>query len=214
MKPPRFSLQKNPKFEGKKKKPHKSQACFRAPLWVENTQLEPRPLCSPFSIPLCPPTSTKMNPESTQNSRLVWAAAGCPVAPAAVFVLVSGQAEPGPRTLRWDSRRAARTPAASRHALGEDEVRDVVLGKATGNGENSRKCSNPVFLGESSSAASPDGRGTDVTEATGKLEELGWIHTAGMWLCSRRAGDARPLAAGTTRARALPKLPAACSRRS
>lgn len=47
----------------------------------------------------------------------------------------------------WDSRRAARAPAASRHIPGEDEVRGVVLGKATGNRENSKKCSNPAFSG-------------------------------------------------------------------
>lgn len=138
MKPPHFSQRNNSKIweERKKKyikkKPHNTKS---VPLLLSGLKIpcSSQNHCSPFNLfNLCPPTSTKTSRGFTQNSLFS-------VIPAAVFVLV-------PREGRV--RFPTGAPAASRHIPGEDEVRDVVLGKATGNRENSRKCSNPAFLGE------------------------------------------------------------------
>lgn len=175
-KPPHFSLQKTPKFGGKKKKkkePHNYE-CFSAPLWVENTPLEPKPL---RSIHLCPPTSTKTSTGSTQNSR---PRCSC----SCICLGTRGRLSParGRRGGIPDGRLTHRQHPGARRGRMRSGM--LFLGRRQETERTAEKCSNPVFLGESSSAASPDGRGTDVTGAVGKQGELGRIQPG--------AGDAQP----------------------
>lgn len=145
-------------------------------------------LLSIGSIHLCPPTSTNTSTGSTQNSLWCSQPPPAPSFPQLCLSWYPGKAESGPWAPGWDSRRAAHASPAARRAPGEDEVRNCCSWEGNRKRrENSRKCSNPAFLGESSPVASTDGRGTDVTGVTGKRPDP----HGGMRLRPRRTGDAQ-----------------------
>lgn len=160
-------------------------------------------LLSIRSVHLCPPTSTNTSSGSTQNS--LWCSQP---RHSRSWICLGTQGRLSPGCGRWggipDGRLTHRQhPGAHR---GRMRSGIVVLGKATGNGENSRKCSNPVFLGESSSVAGTDGWGTDVTGATGKRPDP----HGGMRLCPRRTGDAQHPGSGRCLQQAFMDKQASC----